>query len=481
MSILSVKQTVPLVIRGRIIEDDLVAFGGRGGAVEFETPEPYRYLRQLPLTDPNALSDVHQLKVAEIIDFLVAVGANLDIATNAHLQRAREFSYQTAPTTASIIDAQYEALKAVFDRDVLEAIVETEITPAELEGWVSRTLRDGRRIAVRGFGCRSVHIVAGNSPVVSALSMIRNALTRGDAIIKSPSNDPYTAVAVARTMADLDAHHPLTRHISVAYWRGGDKGFEKEFYQPHNLDKIVAWGGFSSVKHITQYLQPGLELISFDPKRSASVIGRDTFESDDRMSEAAQRLAIDVGQLNQVACASARVVYAISGTDGQGVERANHLGELTYRALLELPPSISTAPRAASPALWAEVDALRLQEDWYRVIGGQARQGAIIVSQTSEPVTFANVLNDRVANIVPVDSVGDIVKYIDGYTQTVGIYPESIKSEVRDALALAGAQRIVSLGYACAPSVGSPHDSMEPLRRLCRWVADEEWQPEVAS
>jgi len=46
-------------------------------------------------------------------------------------------------------------------------------------------------------------------------------------------------------------------------------------YQPQNVEKIVAWGGFASIKHVSRYIQPGVELVSFDPKRSASVIGPD--------------------------------------------------------------------------------------------------------------------------------------------------------------------------------------------------------------
>ena len=68
-------------------------------------------------------------------------------------------------------------------------------------------------------------------------------------------------------MADMAPDHPITRHLSVAYWKGGDVEFEEQLYQPHNIEKIVAWGGFASVKHVTRYIQPGLELITLDPKR----------------------------------------------------------------------------------------------------------------------------------------------------------------------------------------------------------------------
>ena len=67
--------------------------------------------------------------------------------------------------------------------------------------------------------------------------------------------------------------HPVTKHLAVAYWRGGDEALESRIYQPHNIEKICAWGGFASVKHVTKYIQPGIELISLDPKRSAGIVG----------------------------------------------------------------------------------------------------------------------------------------------------------------------------------------------------------------
>ena len=115
--------------------------------------------------------------------------------------------------------------------------------------------------------------------MLGALTVLRGAVTRGDTIIKVPSNDPFTTGAIARTMVDMAPDHPLTKHLAVAYWRGGDEALESKIYQPHHIEKICAWGGFASVKHVTKYIQPGIELISLDPKRSASIVGGEALES----------------------------------------------------------------------------------------------------------------------------------------------------------------------------------------------------------
>ena len=50
-------------------------------------------------------------------------------------------------------------------------------------------------------------------------------------------------------------------------------------------------------------------------------------------------------------------------------------------------------------------------------------------------------------------------------------------SRLRDRLAFHGAQRFVSLGYAARMSYAGPHDGLEPLRRMCKWIIEEEYDP----
>ena len=288
-----------------------------------------------------------------------------------------------------------------------------------------------------------------------------------------------TALAIARTIGELDPDHPVTKHLSVAYWKGGDAAFEEQLLQPAAVEKIIAWGGFASVTHVLRYVQPGLELISLDPKRSATIIGPEAFASPATLTEVALRTATDVGALNQLGCVNARVVYVASGTDPDGIERANRLGEAIYDELQRLPEQVSTSAKWFDPELKADIEALRLNPEWYRVFGGRAGEGAVIVSQLDEPVEFAPRLSGRVANVVPIDDPADAMRQVNGYTQTVGIYPESLKSTLRQTLPLHGAQRMVSLGYAAHPSVSLPQDAIEPVRRMVKWIVDERCETDV--
>jgi hypothetical protein len=457
----------------------LVAFGTRKGVAQFQAPDMTKYVARLPLHSPAEMSDLYRLSFDEILDVLEALGNALDFDTNTHLQEAYEASLVANVLPAEMLKNSYRVLRPLFSRENVTEIADSQVGLDYLNGWVPHTLRDGREQRVRAFGSRTLHIPAGNGGLVSAVTILRSVITRSDVIIKAPSNDPLTAIAIARTLADVAPNHPITKHLAVGYWKGGDPAVEETLYQPHHIEKIVAWGGLASVKHITRYIQPGLELIALDPKRSATIIGAEAFADEATMHDVARRAATDIGVANQEGCANARVIYVLTGTDAEGLTKANRLGELIYRELMSLPAVVSTPPLYPDRELLDHLEASRMTEDFYRVIGGEQREGAIVVSQFDEAVDYSPMLSGRVANIVPVDDIDKVTAAVNSYTQTIGIYPESLKRRLRDTLPLFGAQRLTSLGYACNVAIASPQDAIEPIRRMCKWIVDEECDPQT--
>ena len=269
--------TVPLFLRGRLIVDDLVSFGTRHGINEFQAPDMAKYVDLLPLKSPGEMSDLYDVSFDEILDVLEALGEALDFDTNTHLQEAYEASLVANVLPPEMMRNSYRVLPPLFSRDHVLEVADTQVGLDYLNGWVPHRLSDGRELRVRAFGSRVLHIPAGNGGLVSAVTILRSVIARCDTIIKAPSNDPLTAVAIARTLADVAPNHPITKHLAVGYWKGGDIAVEEVLYQPQHIEKIVAWGGLASVKHVTRYIQPGLELIALDPKRSATIIGAEAF------------------------------------------------------------------------------------------------------------------------------------------------------------------------------------------------------------
>jgi hypothetical protein len=470
---------IPLLIRGRVIEpgEDGVEFGGRVGA-RFRSPDPRRYASEIALADAGELRDLHQTPVDEIIEFLAELGKRLAYERNPLMQEALNLALAAGELTEPIIRPMFEHLPQWFERDFLEQVVETNIGKDYLDGWVEHPAMPGTRM--RAVGTRTAQIVAGNVPHMAAISVIHAGLTKSDGLIKVPSNDPLTAMAIVRTMIELDPDHPVTKHVSAAYWKGGDTEVEREIYRPARIDKLIAWGGMASMKHIQQYLVPGIELIANNPKMSIAIVGHEALESEDAMHQAAIGIALMAGRLNQSGCSNARIVYVECDTGEHDLERLEALGREIHRAFDLLPEDESTAPKVPAPDLADEMEALSLDEEFYRVIGNSNSAG-VVVSRTEDPVDFADSLRNRVVNLVPVAGIAKVTRWVSEATQTVGIYPRSLHDRLRDALALSGVQHIRALqtsldGYAYSSGRNSillPHDGMEPMRRMVRWTIDQ--------
>lgn len=473
---------IPIVSRGRIIHpqgDDAVEFGGRAGA-RFRAPDPHKHIADLVLGDPTRLRDLHELPVRDIIAFLAKLGPRLALDGNPCMQEAYELAIEAGGLTAPVLRSVFDALPGLFDADYLEALADRTVGIPYLDSWVPQGSGATARFRVRAVGTRQLHITAGNVPVVAALTVIRSALTKSDCLIKLPSNDPLTANAIARTMIEIDADHPLTKHLAVAYWKGGDELMEQAICRTTRIDKITAWGGQSSVKHIQKFLSPGIDLIALNPKLSMSMIGREALEDGDAMKAAAAGIAIAAGRMNQTACVNTRVVYVESDTDDASLDKVIALGNEIHAAFQLLPETISTPALKPNRDLESELRALDLEEELYWVKGDTIR-GGVVVSRYSERVDFHEQLNNRIVNLVPMPDLSKVLRWCDDATQTVGIYPERLRLQYRDALALAGVQHIIPLlpvtpGQASDDGTefpGMPHDGIEPMRRMVRWVIDE--------
>lgn len=77
---------VPLLLRGQIIDEAVVEFGGRRGGVSFRAPDLSKYLNQLTLSTPSKMGDLYTISLEDIFDFLARLGERLHPSDNAYLQ-----------------------------------------------------------------------------------------------------------------------------------------------------------------------------------------------------------------------------------------------------------------------------------------------------------------------------------------------------------------------------------------------------------
>jgi hypothetical protein len=457
--------TLPWLIRGKELTEDYVEYPVRYGKRTILTPDAKPLWTKL-VCSANDLKDIHELPLAEIISFLVKVGYALDIESNSYVQRAIKLTRDASNLTEPIIRSSYYLMQEMFSIPSLSGMIRP-IGYEYLDGWVKKQTVFGEA-SIKAVGVRTLHIPAGNVPAISALSIINGALTKGDTLIKLPSNDPVTAWAIIKTMMDINPQHPVTKHMSVAYWKGGDSDVEKELIRPTRIEKIVAWGGHFSIAHIKSLIGPGIDLVTLDPKFSISVITKEAFSEDKRWLFAAQRAAQDVGYFNQDACLSSKVIYVETNP-----ENAVQFGKMVYGYLASDQINLSTKPKSYPLALKQELDTIRYLDD-FEVYGGEQNEGAVIVSKDYlSKVDFADSLCSKTVNIIPIKKINDMLPAINIATQTIGVYPERAKVMYRDEFIRAGAQRLVTLGGAAKGMIGMPQDGLELSRRMVKWVVDE--------
>ncbi|GAB34953.1 acyl-CoA reductase [Gordonia otitidis] len=453
---LSTATAVPHVIKGRTVVGADVDHGG------FSTPALDIDALVWPRREPGPAFDT---PVADVIDFLVEVGTRLQFDSNPYLQEALEHSLVFNTLERRILENTYRAMPLFFDRTNLEFQIATDVGWDAIDGWAPIDRPHGLPAAhVRAFPPRLAHITAGNTPAVAVTTIVRGALSKGVHLLKVPANDLFTAGAVLRTMADVDPDHPTTRSFSAVYWRGGDTRVESAIFRPQFFDKLVVWGADSAIRSAHRYAGPGFEIVSFDPKVSMSFVGREAHESDDTRAAAAAAAATDVSLFNQDACAASRFVYI----EGDDVQVDAFCGALADELRAERPLSSAYATPLGNE-IRNEIDVLRGLEPVYRVWGDYDGSGLVV--RSDEPVDFYPT--SKTVNVVTVPSLAEAVRHANVATQTVGVYPASRITGLRDALASMGVQRVVGLGAVASNIEGLPHDGFYPLRRVMRWVLDD--------
>ena len=109
-----------------------------------------------------------ELPIAEVIDFLVELGRNLDHRLNPHLSEAMASLAVDHPLGPRVLEHYFAGLPAVFDRGLLEFEFEQALGSGAGDGWRPIVDHRGRLCNVRPFPPRLVHILPGNVPGAAA-------------------------------------------------------------------------------------------------------------------------------------------------------------------------------------------------------------------------------------------------------------------------------------------------------------------------
>jgi hypothetical protein len=451
-------------VRGALVEGSQEKFRSRDLGADFTTPAVDLNALLLPRSQMPPLANV---RLSEIIDFLAECGKHLELDRNPYLQECLELVVATSPLPRRVIVNLYAQARHMLRKEILWAMVESSFAdPSVLDEWVPRPDVFGQQISIRAFPPRMVHILAGNAPTGCVASIVQGALVKAVNLFKMPSQDPFTCVAILRTMAEVDPRHPLVQSMSAVYWQGGDKRIERMVYRPQFFDRIVAWGGRDAIDNVIQYLGPGIQLVSFDPKTSISMIGQEAFTDDAEIDAIADKAAEDVNIFNQDACLASRFIF-VERTEPAKINRFCKV--LQQRLGVERDAGSAVA-RPPPGELREQIEVMQAMDDNFTVWGTFDGRGMVILSD--KPVDFHPM--GKIANVVVVASLDDALRYVNVATQTIGVWPAQRKAGLRDRIASAGGQRLCRLGSANKHALTGSHDAMYPLQRFVLWLKDED-------
>jgi hypothetical protein len=455
------------------------------------------YLYQvLPAVDPVDLIETdydrlvrgpYALTVDEIVAYLKLVTAALG-ESRSTLDRVAAIYRRISSLPDLYLDAAFATLAAGLDPGSAPGMIDNELAawgiPGRrfLDGWVelpariipgltpllARSLAGGAdgalpsasTPAIRAMPTRQLHITAGNAPQVPIVSALRMILTKSAGVVKSPSEATLPAALLALAAAAAAGDHPLTRNVSLVYWKGGDEAVESALFAPGAFDRIVVWGAPDAVTAV-QSRALFTRVVAFNPRYGLSLIGREAFAG--RIDEVAALAAQDVMINDQKACTASLVQY-VEGTEEQVEAYATKLAEVLDHWDRLAPAFVPAATRGQLKRMRRG----RYSRARWLAHTGESDPGSTVVIMPEEFDILEHPMC-RLVVIRPVEQLRDALRYLHQGVSMVGVYPEERRLALRDAIAARGVSSVLPLGQCERLFAGGPQDGMMVLSELVDW------------
>ncbi len=245
----------------------------------------------------------------------------------------REAEVWQEPFPFAMVQVSLNALLDSLTPDALWSLIDAE------------NVRDAAGYPIIG------HVIAGNTPLLAWVSLIRALLVRSASLVKLPSNAAAGwAYLFQRSLQEVAPE--LAAGITFMQWPGGTSELEAALCA--EADLITAHGSDSTLDDLRALCPAGTPFAGYGHRVSFGVLLPDA----DRAA-AAQGFAQDVLLYDQGGCLSPQTIYAV-GDGNKTAQFASLLAEALEKKAREYPLPVR-AGRAASAV--AEARALAWMED----------------------------------------------------------------------------------------------------------------------
>ncbi len=432
----------------------------------------------------SLVNELMSLTFDDILEYLDSV-RRVFIECRGQLRSSIEECFHGAVDVLSECDFLLQLLPDLLDRQGIEEAVDRELSYDSrrgrdfLNGWVKLLANCHAGMtshfatqafpnhattkltaSIQACPTRQLHITAGNSPYVPFISWLRGTTTRGALVVKSSTQSPLLTAVLIFAIQQIDPRHPLRRHSSLVFWKGGDTTVENALFSPGAFDRIVVWGSEQAVRSVQQRSVHSKTIV-FRPRFSISLIGREAFP--DQIAQAAEKASIDSLISNQKACFSSLVHYVVG----------NEKNAVCYCETLckKLGDWDRIWPQDLDRAILGQLRMLKrtalIHGRWFENGGSQSTSSAVVL--TDKPFDISRHPACRLVVVRRIEHESQIVPFLNPSVSALGVYGHQTLSFIRNIAASAGVTTIAKLGESESIFSGIPNDGMRTLSELVNW------------
>ena len=310
-----------------------------------------------------------------------------------------------------------------------------------------------------------LQVTPSNVPGIAVSAIMRSLLVKAPTVVKVGSGDVVTAALFAEALRRVDPD--LAAALAVVHWPDPDEELEQLALARASL--VVAYGSDDTVAALRDRTPVTCRFVAHHHRVSIGLVTHEALASGDK-SRLAREIAMSVAEYDQRGCVSPQAIYVEDREGGDADRLARDIARSLSELSTELPHGPTAVSRAAALAqarATAELLAASSQGAWVR--HGGSEPWTVVFGR--EPVNAPSGVG-RFIIVEAVDTVGEALRRVaplSRHLQSVGIAGE-VSTELAEALARAGASRLVPFGEMAFPLPWWTHDGGRPLREMVRWA-----------
>ena len=341
-------------------------------------------------------------------------------ALSAFAQRWRDPSYELRRQAELITDPFPFAMVEVSLNALLDSL-----TPERL--WDLIDSEEMRGVSVSPVAGHVIgHVIAGNTPLLSWVSIIRALLAGSGSLVKLPSG-PASVWGHLFYLSLLDVSPKLAECVAIFEWPGGTADLDSALCV--SADLIMAHGSDATLRALQAYCTGGTSFIGDGHRVSFGLV-----TAGNGSAEAAAGFAQDILLYDQGGCLSPQTIFV----EGDWSETIRFAAVLAEALALTVPRYPLPARAASAASAVREARLLASMEEGTRLWGDEALRWTVLARPQRE---FVPSPTFGIISVQPLETLADLPEAI------------ALVSAFLQGCAVAGDEQdyIPNVSYLCAP------------------------------